>query len=157
MFNVEKGNVGDHLKCVFPKFEAERRHPWRVNGRSKFAKKIEICKVVLHSVLRVLLQYPKCSLHKMLAPKSTDPLGSGVWEFSLPPSYNPPSTAGRKRNLCTIHPPPSPPHTHPAGQKLPKSLKENGDPSGTRGLCRGGGRTKNLHRFGFRSTVEGGL
>ena len=28
--------------------------------------------------------------------KSSDPLGSGVWEFSLPPSYNPHSTAGRK-------------------------------------------------------------
>ena len=33
--------------------------------------------------------------------RSTDPSGSGVWEFSLPPSYNPPSTSGRK--LVRIH------------------------------------------------------
>ena len=25
---AEKSNVGDHLKRVFPKFEAERSHPW---------------------------------------------------------------------------------------------------------------------------------
>ena len=36
---VEKSNVGDHLKHVFPKFEADQTHPWGVNGRSKFRKK----------------------------------------------------------------------------------------------------------------------
>ena len=35
-FNVEKWNVGDHLKRVFPKFEAERSHPRVVNDRPKF-------------------------------------------------------------------------------------------------------------------------
>ena len=35
-FGVEKWNVGDHLKLVFPNFEAERSHPRGVNGRSKF-------------------------------------------------------------------------------------------------------------------------
>ena len=38
-FGVEKSNVGDHLKRVFPKFEADRSHPRGVNGRSKFRKK----------------------------------------------------------------------------------------------------------------------
>ena len=33
---------------------------------------------------------------KLFSRKSTDPLGSGVWEFTLPPSYSPPSTVGRK-------------------------------------------------------------
>ena len=37
--NFEKWNVGDRLKRVFPKFEAERSHPRGVNGRSKFCKK----------------------------------------------------------------------------------------------------------------------
>ena len=37
-FGVGKWNVGNHLKRVFPKFEAERSHPRGVNGRSKFAK-----------------------------------------------------------------------------------------------------------------------
>ena len=37
-FDVEKWNVGDHLKRVFPKFEAERSHPRGINGRSKFCK-----------------------------------------------------------------------------------------------------------------------
>ena len=36
VFDVEKANVGDHLKRIFPKFEAERSHPRGVNGRSKF-------------------------------------------------------------------------------------------------------------------------
>ena len=40
VFCVEKWNVGDHLKRVFPKFEAERSHPRGVNGRSKFWKKL---------------------------------------------------------------------------------------------------------------------
>ena len=35
-FDVEKWNVGDHLKRISPKFEAERSHPRGVNGRSKF-------------------------------------------------------------------------------------------------------------------------
>ena len=35
-FDVEKRNVGDHLKRISPKFEAERSHPQGVNGRSKF-------------------------------------------------------------------------------------------------------------------------
>ena len=43
-----------------------------------------------------------------VADKSTDPLGSGVWEFILPPSYNPPSTAGRKRRLSWVCPSPHP-------------------------------------------------
>ena len=33
---VEKWNVGNHLKRVFPKFEADRSHPRGVNDRSKF-------------------------------------------------------------------------------------------------------------------------
>ena len=38
LFDVEKSNVGNHLKRVFPKFEAERSHPRGVNSRSKFFK-----------------------------------------------------------------------------------------------------------------------
>ena len=38
VFDVEKWNVGNRLKRVFPKFEAERSHPQGVNGRSKFYK-----------------------------------------------------------------------------------------------------------------------
>ena len=38
VFGVEKWNVGNRLKRVFPKFEAERSHPRGVNGRSKFYK-----------------------------------------------------------------------------------------------------------------------
>ena len=34
--DVEKLNDGDHLKRVFPKFEAERSHPRGVNGCSNF-------------------------------------------------------------------------------------------------------------------------
>ena len=37
-FRVEKWNVGDHLKRVLAKFQANRRHPRGVNGPSKFAK-----------------------------------------------------------------------------------------------------------------------
>ena len=53
--------------------------------------------------------------------QSTEPLGSGVWEFSLPPSYNPPSTAGRERNLsgvfvpALLRPPPPPPPVQASG------------------------------------------
>ena len=39
VFAIEKGNVGDRLKRVFTKFEAERSHPRGVNGRSKFWNK----------------------------------------------------------------------------------------------------------------------
>ena len=35
-FAVERWNVGDRLKRMFPKFEAERSHPRGVNGCSKF-------------------------------------------------------------------------------------------------------------------------
>ena len=35
-FEVEKRNVGDHVKRVSPKFEAERSHPRGVNSCSKF-------------------------------------------------------------------------------------------------------------------------
>ena len=38
VFGVEKWNVGNRLKRVFPKFEAELSHPRGVNGRSKFYK-----------------------------------------------------------------------------------------------------------------------
>ena len=38
VLGVEKWNVGDHLKRVFPKFEADRSNPGGVNGRSKFGK-----------------------------------------------------------------------------------------------------------------------
>ena len=34
--DVEKLNVGNRLKRVFPKFEPDRSHPRGVNGRSKF-------------------------------------------------------------------------------------------------------------------------
>ena len=37
-FGVEKSNVGNRLKRVFPKFESDRSHPRGVNGRSKFSK-----------------------------------------------------------------------------------------------------------------------
>ena len=33
---IEKSNVGNRLKRVFPKFEAERSYPRGVNGCSKF-------------------------------------------------------------------------------------------------------------------------
>ena len=36
-FGLEKWNVGNHLKRVLAKFQAERSHPWGVNGLSKFA------------------------------------------------------------------------------------------------------------------------
>ena len=35
-FCIEKSNVGNHLKRVLPKFQAERSYFWGVNGRSKF-------------------------------------------------------------------------------------------------------------------------
>ena len=35
-FAVEKCYVGDRLKRVSPKFEAERSHPWGRNGHSRF-------------------------------------------------------------------------------------------------------------------------
>ena len=35
-FGVEKSKVANHLKRVFPKFEADRSHVRGVNGRSKF-------------------------------------------------------------------------------------------------------------------------
>ena len=41
-FGVEKSNVGNRLKRVFPNFQAERSLVRGVNGRSKFSKKIEI-------------------------------------------------------------------------------------------------------------------
>ena len=37
-FGVEKWNVGNRLKRVFPKFRADRSLVWGVNGRSKFRK-----------------------------------------------------------------------------------------------------------------------
>ena len=37
-FNVERSNVGDRLKRVLAKFQANRSHPQRVNRPSKFAK-----------------------------------------------------------------------------------------------------------------------
>ena len=39
---VEKWNVGDRLKRVLAKFEANRSYVWGVNGRSKFRKKSEM-------------------------------------------------------------------------------------------------------------------
>ena len=41
-FGVEKSNVGNRLKRVFPNFQAERSEVRGVNDRSKFSKKIEI-------------------------------------------------------------------------------------------------------------------
>ena len=35
-WDVDKSNVGNRLKRVLPKFRADRSHPSRVNGRSKF-------------------------------------------------------------------------------------------------------------------------
>ena len=48
VFGVEKWNVGNHLKRVFPKFDAERSHPWGVNSRSKFLKKLKKKRNPLH-------------------------------------------------------------------------------------------------------------
>ena len=42
-WGVEKWNIGDRLKRVFPKFEAERSRPRGVNGCSKFCKNSIIC------------------------------------------------------------------------------------------------------------------
>ena len=42
IFGVEKSNVGNRLKRVFPNFQAERSEVRGVNDRSKFSKKIEI-------------------------------------------------------------------------------------------------------------------
>ena len=42
LFGVEKSNVGNRLKRVFPNFQAERSEVRGVNDRSKFSKKIEI-------------------------------------------------------------------------------------------------------------------
>ena len=39
-FGIEKWNVGDRLKRVFPKFEAKRSHPQGVNSRSKLSKNL---------------------------------------------------------------------------------------------------------------------
>ena len=36
ILGVENSNVGNHLKRVLPKFQAERSHVRGVNGRSKF-------------------------------------------------------------------------------------------------------------------------
>ena len=36
VFHIEKWNVGNHLKRVFPTSQPERNHPRGVNGRSKF-------------------------------------------------------------------------------------------------------------------------
>ena len=44
-FGVEKSNVGDHLKRVFPKFEAERSHVRGLNGHSKFRKFFKIRRI----------------------------------------------------------------------------------------------------------------
>ena len=41
-FDVEKSNVGNRLKRVFPNFQAERSEVRGVNDRSKFSKQIEI-------------------------------------------------------------------------------------------------------------------
>ena len=41
VFDVKKSNVGDYPKRVLAKFQANQSHPRGVNGRSKFAKKIE--------------------------------------------------------------------------------------------------------------------
>ena len=42
IFGVEKSNVGNRLKRVFPNFQAEWSEVRGVNDRSKFSKKIEI-------------------------------------------------------------------------------------------------------------------
>ena len=42
LFGVEKSNVGNRLKRIFPNFQAERSEVRVVNDRSKFSKKIEI-------------------------------------------------------------------------------------------------------------------
>ena len=46
MFGVEKSNVGDGLKRVLAKFEANRSHPRGVNSRSKFAICLKVFVVV---------------------------------------------------------------------------------------------------------------
>ena len=48
-FCVEKRNVGDRLKRVFPKFGGCTGHVRGVNGRSKFRKIFEICEVRRYS------------------------------------------------------------------------------------------------------------
>ena len=40
--DVEKWNVGNYLKRVFPKFHADRSEVRGVNGRSKFRKNVRI-------------------------------------------------------------------------------------------------------------------
>ena len=42
LFGVEKWNVGNRLKRISPKFEADRSHPRGVNGRSKFWKIFDV-------------------------------------------------------------------------------------------------------------------
>ena len=50
--SVDKWNVRDHLKRVFPKFEAERSHPRGVNGRSKFRKHFSTSKNEMSGIVR---------------------------------------------------------------------------------------------------------
>ena len=47
--DVEKWNVGNRLKRVLAKFEADRSHPRGVNGRSKFCKKVSVVPVVIET------------------------------------------------------------------------------------------------------------
>ena len=55
--SVKKWNVGNCLKHVLAKFEADWSHVWGVNGPSKFEKKIEIASFEALSRSRFFYQF----------------------------------------------------------------------------------------------------
>ena len=64
-FDVEKWNVGNHLKRVLAKFRANQSHPRGVNGRSKFQKKIEVREVTFEKVT----SYKNCTVFRLSVKK----------------------------------------------------------------------------------------
>ena len=55
---VEKWNVGNRLKRVLAKFQADRSHVWGVNGRSKFPKIFEIREIVAKCRTKTTFKVP---------------------------------------------------------------------------------------------------
>ena len=82
-FDVEKWNVGNRLKRVFPKFEAERSHPRGVNGRSKFYK--ISAEIWCHHPGPRVSKLAKISKHHPAPPKNYDP-----WTRTPPKNYGTP-------------------------------------------------------------------
>ena len=116
---LDFGGSGDHLSEIFAHFGWVLKL-WG-SFRYDFRRRCANCCREPRMAFTLAFWFSPCSaavLAQHIELKSTDPLGSGVWEFILPPSYNPPSTVAQKRKSSLSHPPAPSLHKPSNGRKI---------------------------------------